>query len=86
MNETLDSVFDGSDDEQEQDSIVNQVLDEIGIDMKSKVRDEFTNTVKPDIMTSPIVSILNSISSFTSYPKHLREQLLSRLNRKRMTN
>ena len=86
MNETLDSVFDGSDDEQEQDSIVNQVLDEIGIDMKSKVSDEFTNTVKPDIMTSPIVSILNSISSFTSYPKHLREQLLSRLNRKRMTN
>lgn len=37
MNETLDSVFDASDDEAEQDAIVTQVLDEIGIDMSSKV-------------------------------------------------
>ena len=38
MSETLDSVFDASDDEEEQDAIVTQVLDEIGIDMTSKVR------------------------------------------------
>ena len=38
VNDTLDSVFDGSDDEEEQDAIVTQVLDEIGIDMTSKVR------------------------------------------------
>lgn len=37
VNETLDSVFDASDDEEEQDAIVTQVLDEIGIDMTSKV-------------------------------------------------
>ncbi|WP_395241702.1 Snf7 family protein, partial [Salmonella sp. s51933] len=37
MEETLDSVFDDSDDEQEQDAIVNQVLDEIGIEVKSKL-------------------------------------------------
>ena len=38
VNETLDSVFDASDDEVEQDAVVTQVLDEIGIDMTSKVR------------------------------------------------
>ena len=37
VNETLDSVFDASDDEAEQDAIVTEVLDEIGIDMTSKV-------------------------------------------------
>lgn len=39
MNEGLDSVLDESGDEDEQESIVNQVLDEIGIDIAGKVSD-----------------------------------------------
>ncbi|KAJ8003337.1 hypothetical protein DPEC_G00147280 [Dallia pectoralis] len=37
MNDTLDEIFDGSDDEEESDSIVNQVLDEIGIEISGKM-------------------------------------------------
>lgn len=38
MSETLDSILDESGDEEEQDRIVSQVLDEIGIEIKDKVR------------------------------------------------
>lgn len=38
VNETLDGVLEGSDDEQQSDAIVNQVLDEIGIEISGKVR------------------------------------------------
>ena len=38
VNETLDSILDESGDEEEQDAVVNQVLDEIGIEMSGKVR------------------------------------------------
>lgn len=37
MNDTLDSILDAPGDADEQDAIVNQVLDEIGIEMNSKV-------------------------------------------------
>ena len=37
MNETLDSILDESGDEEEQEAIVNQVLDEIGIEVAGKV-------------------------------------------------
>uniref|UniRef100_A0AAY5KD96 Charged multivesicular body protein 2Ba n=1 Tax=Esox lucius TaxID=8010 RepID=A0AAY5KD96_ESOLU len=37
MNDTLDEIFDGSGDEEESDSIVNQVLDEIGIEISGKM-------------------------------------------------
>ncbi|RDD46744.1 Charged multivesicular body protein 2b [Trichoplax sp. H2] len=37
LNDTLDSVLDGSGDEEEQDAIVNQVLDEIGIETSGKL-------------------------------------------------
>ncbi|EDO42022.1 predicted protein [Nematostella vectensis] len=37
MGETLDSVLDESGDEEEQDAIVNQVLDELGIEMAGKM-------------------------------------------------
>ncbi|RWS01496.1 vacuolar assembly/sorting protein DID4-like protein [Dinothrombium tinctorium] len=37
IDDTLSSVLDHSDDEQEQDAVVNQVLDEIGIEMIGKV-------------------------------------------------
>uniref|UniRef100_A0A8C6GAX3 Charged multivesicular body protein 2b n=1 Tax=Mus spicilegus TaxID=10103 RepID=A0A8C6GAX3_MUSSI len=38
INDTLDDIFDGSDDEEESQDIVNQVLDEIGIEISGKVR------------------------------------------------
>eukprot|EP00794_Sanderia_malayensis_P000382 gene382-1015_t len=37
MNDTLESVFDDSGDEAEQDAIVSQVLDEIGIEITGKL-------------------------------------------------
>ena len=33
----MDDILDGSDDEEEQDAIVSQVLDEIGIEITGKV-------------------------------------------------
>ena len=38
MNDTLDDILADSDDEQEQDAVVNQVLDEIGIEISGKVK------------------------------------------------
>lgn len=38
VNDTLDDIFDGSGDEEESQDIVNQVLDEIGIEISGKVR------------------------------------------------
>jgi charged multivesicular body protein 2B len=37
VNDTLDGVLDGSDDEAESDNIVNQVLDEIGVEISGKL-------------------------------------------------
>ena len=37
VNDTLDEMLDESGDEEEQDAIVTQVLDEIGIDISGKV-------------------------------------------------
>ena len=38
VDDTLDAMFEESGDEEEQDAIVNQVLDEIGIEVSGKVR------------------------------------------------
>lgn len=38
VNDTLDEIFDESGDEEESQDIVNQVLDEIGIEISGKVR------------------------------------------------
>lgn len=38
VNDTLDDIFEGSGDEEESQDIVNQVLDEIGIEISGKVR------------------------------------------------
>lgn len=38
VNDTLDDILNESGDEEESDAIVNQVLDEIGIEIGSKVR------------------------------------------------
>ena len=37
VNETLDGVLEGSDDEAQSDAIVNKVLDEIGIEISGKM-------------------------------------------------
>lgn len=37
VNDTLDDILNASGDEEESDAIVNQVLDEIGIEIGSKV-------------------------------------------------
>lgn len=42
VNDTLDEIFSESGDEEESQDIVNQVLDEIGIEISGKVRDSFT--------------------------------------------
>ncbi|XP_013411003.1 charged multivesicular body protein 2b [Lingula anatina] len=39
INDTLDEIFDESGDEEEQDAIVTQVLDEIGIEISGKMAD-----------------------------------------------
>ena len=44
MNDTLDDILADSDEEEEQDAIVNQVLDEIGIEISGKVKLESLNT------------------------------------------
>lgn len=38
VDDTLDDILNESGDEEEQDAIVNQVLDEIGIEISGKVR------------------------------------------------
>lgn len=37
MDDTLDSILGGSDDEAEEDAVISQVLDEIGIEVTGKV-------------------------------------------------
>ena len=38
MNDAFDDILADSDEEEEQDKVVNQVLDEIGIEISGKVR------------------------------------------------
>lgn len=37
VDDTLDSILGGEDDEDEEDAVISQVLDEIGIEVSSKV-------------------------------------------------
>ena len=46
VNETLDSILDESGDEEEQETVVNQVLDEIGIEISGRVSVERGSFVK----------------------------------------
>ncbi len=46
MNDTLDEIFEDSGDEEESQDIVNQVLDEIGIEISGKVRTERLYQIK----------------------------------------
>ncbi|XP_055061172.1 charged multivesicular body protein 2b [Misgurnus anguillicaudatus] len=53
MNDTLDEIFEGSDDEEESQDIVNQVLDEIGIEISGKMaRAPAANRRNPTTSTS----------------------------------
>lgn len=68
MNDTLESVFDESGDEEEQDAIVSQVLDEIGIEITGKVNsslDFFFNFVSlkkyPIQADSQLVTFIASV-------------------------
>ncbi|CAB1327379.1 unnamed protein product [Coregonus sp. 'balchen'] len=58
LNDTLDEIFDESGDEEESDSIVNQVLDEIGIEISGKmVSAPSTSRNNPSASTSKSDSI-----------------------------
>ena len=39
VSDTLDSILAGSDEEEEEDAVISQVLDEIGIEITGKVRE-----------------------------------------------
>jgi len=39
MNDTIDGMYDEDEDERESEQIVNEVLDEIGIDLSEKLAD-----------------------------------------------
>ena len=45
MDDTLESILAGSDDEAEEDAVISQVLDEIGIDVTNKVNKIFEHEV-----------------------------------------
>ena len=51
VNDTLDDILTESGDEEEQDAIVNQVLDEIGIEISGKVK--ITIILKPLLKLGP---------------------------------
>ena len=46
MNDALDDILTESGDEEEGDAIVNQVLNEIGIEISGKVRKQFSSFPK----------------------------------------
>ena len=54
VNDALDEIFDESGDEEEQDAIVNQVLDEIGIEISGKVSDITFKSIYSGYAQSPI--------------------------------
>lgn len=59
VNDTLDEIFDGSDDEEESQDIVNQVLDEIGIEITGKVRSTQLKDVPVGVQTSSVLPEYN---------------------------
>lgn len=42
VDDTLESILAGSDDEAEEDAVISQVLDEIGIEVSSKVCSQYS--------------------------------------------
>lgn len=53
VNDTLDEIFEESGDEEESQDIVNQVLDEIGIEISGKVRNSKREHDKPHLSYIP---------------------------------
>lgn len=52
VNDTLDEIFEESGDEEESQDIVNQVLDEIGIEISGKVRNSKCEQDKTNFLSS----------------------------------
>ncbi len=63
VNDTLDEIFEDSGDEEESQDIVNQVLDEIGIEISGKVRTErlygINQTMAPDSINRLIINVVH---------------------------
>ena len=73
MGDTLDDLLGGSDDEEEQDAIVNQVLDEIGIEITGKLADA------PSAGSSKLPQAGSSKSSKMSDEDREIEEMLAKL-------
>lgn len=71
VNDTLEGVLEGSDDEAQSDAIVNQVLDEIGIEISGKMinaptpgKSGLKNTAKEDeVSDAEIQSMLANLKA-----------------------
>lgn len=73
VNETLDDMLEDSGDEEETNGIVNQVLDEIGIEISGKVMINFI-PVNTDYLPSPCCSI-NCLPIFRCPMHHLQSRI-----------
>ena len=68
VNDTLDDIMNESGDEEEGDAIVNQVLDEIGIEISGKVSSQLIYRIVMTLFL--ILSKLNTLNSFCIYGEH----------------
>lgn len=59
MNDTLDEIFEDSGDEEESQDIVNQVLDEIGIEISGKVRSHQSNYVEVPDSINRLITVVH---------------------------
>ena len=62
MNDALDDIMDESGDEEEQDAIVTQVLDEIGIEISGKVSEHICRLCSscPNLSLKLTVHVMNN--------------------------
>lgn len=59
VNDTLDEIFEDSGDEEESQDIVNQVLDEIGIEISGKVRSHQSNYVEVPDSINRLITVVH---------------------------
>lgn len=55
MDESLDDIFEEEDEEEEADEFLNQIMDEIGVDLKSKLN----NAPAENLQSSPLQEVQN---------------------------
>ena len=70
VNDTLDDILTESGDEEEQDAIVTQVLDEIGIDISGKVKYTFIWALSQENLSVSLFFICNKVR-FSPIENHL---------------